>query len=55
MDQSELAQLKAQVAGLQEKIDEHMKQSPEDLDLLESKLKEALHEIATQKANLKGK
>lgn len=56
LNQSELEQLRGEISDLQKKVEEQIKQTPEDLDMLEGKLKEALEEIATQKANLnKGK
>jgi hypothetical protein len=51
---SELEELRAGIAELQIKIEAQIKNSPDDLDLLESKMKEALEEIQRQKGNPKG-
>ncbi|HRI19744.1 MAG TPA: hypothetical protein PLA68_02265 [Panacibacter sp.] len=54
--ENELAELKVQLAHLQKQIDIKLQHSPEELNQLEGKLGEALHEIRVQKANLsKGK
>ncbi|MEP7229310.1 MAG: hypothetical protein ABI691_03610 [Ginsengibacter sp.] len=46
---SELQELRAGIAALQEKVDAQLSNTPEDLDLLEGKLKEALEDVYRQR------
>lgn len=51
LKRTELEELRASIGDLQSKIEIQLKQTPEDLDLLEGKLKEALEEVAKQRGN----
>jgi len=51
--ESELATFKTDLAELQKYVDQKLQRSPEELDMLETKLNEAIEEIRVQKAGLK--
>jgi hypothetical protein len=51
--ETDLVEFKSHLADLQKYVDQKIQQSPDQLDQLESKLKEAIEEVRAQKANLK--
>lgn len=51
LKKSELEGIRSGIADLQRKVEEQLKNAPDDLELLEGKLKEALDEVQKQRGN----
>ena len=49
LKKAELEELRSNLAALQNKVEMQIRQTPEDLDLIEGKLKEALADIENQR------